>query len=232
MNYLVNRYIEKIAIGIDQLRKATTKIPNLVRRGWYMNLGKLMEMSKKPNIKVKDTMSVFSFNPKDGFYTGPMTDPIKKKIFAKGDLTKVLGNYGIFLPTEKLTPLQRETINRTGLLHERFEEAAIKKHKTLRNASNYINRNAADLARVKFFTHASPEVILKEHNVIATLPKNMRGPINSLLENSRILDQSTAGIRSVFPKFQYGKQRISRHAIKNMTNSLIRSGVFTPGLKK
>lgn len=65
------------------------------------------------------------------------------------------------------------------------------------------------------FGHRSPEVLLREHNMIQTLPKE-NAPVADLMRSMRAPGETTALAQTT--GFQYGQgPRLSRHARKHIT---------------
>ena len=88
-------------------------------------------------------------------------------------------------------------------------DAAIKGHE-LNEATVPPRRGFAELG------HRSPEVILREHNLAATLPEG--SPVKGALKAMREHHGEAAALRGV--GLEYGEGRISRHARKHFTNML------------
>jgi hypothetical protein len=66
------------------------------------------------------------------------------------------------------------------------------------------------------FGHRSPDVILREHNMIQTLPADQK-PVGDVLRGMREYGEGPA--LKMTTGFEYGKgPRISRHARKHLTN--------------
>lgn len=67
------------------------------------------------------------------------------------------------------------------------------------------------------FMHRSPDVILREHNMLTTLPHG-GAPVRNLFRNMRKPFEARA-FKEAIPQFTYGKgQRLSRHARRRMTD--------------
>lgn len=96
------------------------------------------------------------------------------------------------------SPESMEMANRIGLLHESWERASPTK------GADFIG------------THASPSVILKEHNAIATLPKKYKD-VKEYFKHMRKKEESH--IQKLMPDFRYGEGRISRHKIKQIESA-------------
>jgi len=231
MAYLINRYlIDKIAITMPQLRKATTKVPNLIRRKAYRDLDQLWSMGWGAKYKAfADSIKLKKFikgNKANVEYMGPMTDPIRKKIFIKGNIYDAPAAKKILLASRPRSPEQKEFMNRLTLLHERLETRALNEDKFYRNAKRLASTPVREVSRRIFSGHASPSVILRESNAIATSPKLISWPTQLLLAVERKGDETEKAIRSVLPSFRFGKQRLSRHAIKNIAKSLAGREVY------
>jgi hypothetical protein len=71
------------------------------------------------------------------------------------------------------------------------------------------------------WNHNSPDVILREHNMITTMPKRM-GPVRTLFKTLRKTREAAAW-KEVFPQFTFGVgPRVSRHARKRMLEEYTR----------
>jgi hypothetical protein len=128
------------------------------------------------------------------------------KIFAKGDASKLLKDKGLL--KEKLSPENKNMFNKLMLMHEEIERKAGKKAKEL----------------VNFNTHGSPDVILRESNLLATLPKEHQA-LKDVFKTVRNLDQTKNILENSIKGFRYGGQRYSRHARKRMNEILKEKGI-------
>ena len=231
-NYALTKVakLRKLAFNLEDARKASTNIRGLVRRAVGMDLGKLMQGTKpsstgsvsgNPAIKIMprrhspvNITDMYSFQNRGPVvpiaYKNPELQSIQafgpksgippRTILAEGDTTKALA--------PNLKPRDKEISNRLMLLHERFERDALRKYK----------------GRTSAGAHADPEVILRESNAIATMPKE-HSAVQDLYSSLRQMDGSAPTLSMGIPGFEYGKQRLSRHAIKRMRQILEEKGL-------
>lgn len=110
----------------------------------------------------------------------------------------------------RLSGKNKEVLDRVGLMHEVFERHAAKKL----NPSQLVN----PFNRWKM--HVSPEVLLREHNLVTTLPRE-HDLVRAGMRGFRDMGGETGAIKEAIPAFEYGAgPRFSRHAIKNLTRIL------------
>jgi hypothetical protein len=103
---------------------------------------------------------------------------------------------------KNLDPKNKETLNRIGLLHEGFE-TKVKNIHTLGS-------------------HLSPTVLYREHNLIRTLPPELK-PAGDIYRQWRSIIGETGRLKKLNPKFNYGESnRLSRHKIKQMEQQNIK----------
>jgi len=196
----------------------------------------------KPNIIKKDMGTVISSRAQRGvspFKTGPATlIPFKnqtstrmkdhpfrnvpssqRKIFAKGPMSKAAPRSSeLSDPLRKMDPKNKEMTNRVTLMHEGLERKALKQQK----GNNY-NPNKA--------SHANLGVILRENNMVSTLPKGFEDT-KKVFSQMRDMDNTKNVIEKAVPGFQYGKTRLSRHAVKRVEQTLKRKGEGPKTLKE
>lgn len=193
-------------------------------------INKFMPIIKKNLIRAKPKIDTykgnFNFAKRDGgIYMGPITtsrpykDEAKEivnnligkgtpqgKIFAKGDTAKLIEN----ITGKKLEPKNREMANKIMLMHEEMERQALKKGtKGLKN----------------YKTHADPDIILRESNLISTLPKEY-SKVKDIFGYARKMDTTASDLEKLIPGFQYGTKRYSRHARKRMNEILKKKGLI------
>ena len=99
----------------------------------------------------------------------------------------------------------KEAINRIVGVHEGIEKIVGKK-------------NRKGFKAERFSGHLSPDVLLRESNIVSTLPKELRGA-KAYFQNLRAGEG--ADMKKMFPGFEYGKGRISRHARKRLMERAI-----------
>jgi len=132
----------------------------------------------------------------------------KKAIIAtpeRGGATKWLASRGV--PTKRIqTPEQKLMTEGVIKGHEVAERAAVR----------------APMDSFRGFGHLSPEVILKEHNMLVTMPKALRRKVAPSFQAMRRVAKGGQGEADVIQdvtggKFRFGKsQRLSRHARKRV----------------
>jgi len=128
---------------------------------------------------------------------------------------KSLGRLKGFRKAEaRLTPKSKEAVNRLVGVHEGIERHLAKKKK---------------LPGGTFASHISPEVLLRESNIVSTLPKDLKGAKN-FFKTMRGYSGETEKLKEMFPGFEYGKGRISRHARKRMMERAVEKGRTKPGV--
>jgi hypothetical protein len=204
------RGFEKRAIDLPDARKATNALkPSLIRRDARIGAD---------GLTFSDGMSVGPIaraptpkHPALAASTKALNRAPVGTIFAKGDMSKLINNHPIMQDTLKLpqlNPENKEMFNRSMLLHEGLERNTLKKQKTFSS----------------WKTHANPEVILKENNIIASMPDKFQ-PVKDFYGKVRNLDTTRPVLEKALPGFQYGKQRYSRHAIKRLSEILKQKGV-------
>jgi len=145
----------------------------------------------------KQQATVMGMNPEE--WAG------KKSIIVspeRGDAKRWLAEKG--LPHKRIqTPEQR--LMAEGLIkgHEMAERAAVK----------------APKVSFRGVGHLSPEVILKEHNMLVTMPKALRKKVAPSTQAMRKMQGESEALRQVTGGgFRFGKsQRLSRHARKRVT---------------
>jgi hypothetical protein len=129
------------------------------------------------------------------------------------------------------TPLGKEVLNRVALLHEGFEREALGSGKSLadrmRGWGQSPPSNVEKIQGVLGGGHISPRVILREHNVVSTLPDfSQREGVQNIMRvlRDRHHDKTWPTIQqAVGRELPYGEQRLSRHAIRRIED-LVRRG--------
>lgn len=142
---------------------------------------------------------------------------------AAQDTSSIYGGIGDMNPLfriakkyKRMGGRNKEMVNRVSYLHE-GAEASIRPRSVLQVGSHY-----------------SPEVLLKEHNMIRTLPKKYSGTKNFYRELRGAVHESDM-LSSGYPRFRYGESpRLSRHAIKRMMQGYRREADrnIMPGAKE
>jgi len=135
--------------------------------------------------------------------------PLVPGIYTKGEPIKLINNALKFqaaffnrkVPFRKLRGRQREIVNRILGLHEGFE---------IKTPMSFAAKTQ------RFGSHAHPSVLLRESNIIATLPKSYKRVAQGFKE-LRNFGESDAMSKMV-PGFEYGTTRLSRHAIRRIGN--------------
>jgi hypothetical protein len=133
-----------------------------------------------------------------------------------------------YLGVRKLpsTGVGKEVMNRIGLMHEGFEHRYLgsKGVTYAERARKWGIPVPSDTLTIGAMSslggHVDPRVILNEHNVVSTLPRGVeRHVIRNALSRVRSgsFDPSWKAIQEATGrKIPYGKQRLSRHAIKRI----------------
>ena len=78
-------------------------------------------------------------------------------------------------------------------------------------------------------THASPQVLMEESNLLRALPKG-GGGARELMQMVRRMDPGVQAIQQVYPGYQHGVTRLSRHARKRLGDLM--QGTTTPQTHK
>jgi len=146
----------------------------------------------------------------------------KARIFATGKLTEapkqLLRDRAAASPEQmkalspKLAPKQQEMFNRIGLLHEGVErQFAAQPH-------GKINRGRWKAMQPG---HLAPEVLLQESGMLATLPKEYT-PVRQAYQKIRgeLEPPTLAAIQEVYPGYEHGVTRMSRHARRHVGDIL------------
>lgn len=193
--------VVKVAISMAKLRQISNKV-NKVRGNLLID--DTFTSSVLAGKKRSKTLQNQGYNN-----FGPMTDISGKNIYVAGDVSsnKALKASGK-VPSVKLNK-SKEMINRAVILHESDEVKAIARRKI----------NKENVAAKVVGGHASADVIMRESNLVRSLPPN-NGEVRKFFKPLREADSSLAQIQSVMPNFEYGKTRLSRHARKNILKML------------
>lgn len=106
------------------------------------------------------------------------------------------------IPAIQKNPEQRQMFNSIGLGHE-LDELGVK------ISPSFIEQG-----------HASPDVILREHNRLTTMPSEYK-PTSDAFNSMRYHGKEERLINKVLPQYEHGRSpRLSRHARKHVTQSL------------
>ena len=109
----------------------------------------------------------------------------------------------------QLNPQNREMVNRTVGLHEGMEMQVMRDPKWQAMGQKGVGG---------FLGHAHPEVLLRENNIISTMSPELSGARN-FMTNIRQASGEANTMNSLYPGFNFGNQRLSRHAIRRMRES-------------
>jgi hypothetical protein len=127
-------------------------------------------------------------------------------------------------------PMGREILNRVALLHEGFERDALGSGMSvaerLRGWGKPVPSNIEGrISGMIGGGHMRPRVILKEHNVMSTLPDfTEKNNVREQMRRLRSADKTWPTIQhAVGGNLPYGQQRLSRHAIRRIED-LVRQG--------
>lgn len=249
-NFAFQEEIDKIALNLEEARKASNILkPRIKRQISEMHTGQLVSFNKNLAEVARDQVKnslllkiITKIGPLKGMSeamedivrhskelhgkiqqphggairaltTKPKMESISKLFMNKKQKSN-LAKYRtqmMNLPVKSISKEDKEMINRIGLMHE-GAEIKVKK------------RNVAPIR-----SHVSPEVLLKEHNMIITLdPKKYPGSIN-FFKTLRNITGENKLLSSIYPGFKYGQgSRLSRHKIKGMTNQFIKEQKMNP----
>lgn len=99
------------------------------------------------------------------------------------------------------------------------------------HASRRAKRGLGPSPVTEEYGHQSPDVLLREHNRLTTLPAEVRAPVTSAMKKLRAATGDADAIEDVFKgRFSFGDSpRLSRHARKRMTEALERRYVEKEG---
>ena len=109
----------------------------------------------------------------------------------------------------QLNPQNREMVNRTVGLHEGMEMQVMRDPKFQAMVQKGVGG---------FLGHAHPEVLLRENNILSTMSPELSGARN-FMTNIRQASGEANTMNSLYPGFNFGNQRLSRHAIRRMRES-------------
>lgn len=154
------------------------------------------------------------------------------KIFGTGDMGKNITKHvpetkGVL---SKMSPNEREIVNRITLLHENAERKAMKN--IYREAGTKMTPDGVDFVREGTplnklqelsGSHMTPDILAQESNMVATLPKDMT-KVREFFTKLRQNDSDAGILKSIqkyAPSFEYGKQRINRHDRKKLMKGLL-----------
>lgn len=218
------RYVHKLSITYDELTNAAHEIATSQPKN---NPGSIKVVRAGSGLNRSVTKRLRGVIPKE---TGPFTligkrnlnlNPSDSRgVIVNRPFTGLLKIPGIGDIAKKRPGdgLSMAALNRIGLMHENFERSAIL------NGSKFLKGNG-------YYTHASPGVLLREHNLLTTLKKDPKGAgaVNTLVDlrnnfnkyTRREIESLERMVRSVTgKKMNYGNsQRLNRHAIRKIENA-------------
>jgi hypothetical protein len=223
----------KTAIDMKTLRRVSSKIKNLIRARFHspnpmtmpllagkrspIPRGSIVNPGATIATSAKETRKMLAALPESMREMAMKSVPNYKHlksgdIVISGDILKSKALAQMIGEVPKLNPSQREIANRVVRLHEKFERQALKElsGKGLLNAEMMSG-------------HLSPSVLLREHNLIQTLPTGQREAVRKLFETIRTVEGSKPALKIVLPGFDLlgkGQKRLSRHAVKRMNESI------------
>lgn len=235
---IANQVLVKVAISLSGLRRVSS---GLVRRkglrggidlaaGAYrrkplMSLGPAIDASAAARTQPVGAVSIqelSGMSPRDVIQRqGPILTGGGRRGSFTG-LSKFMRKHDAPISTPT-TPRGQEILNRTGMLHEGLELQALGKGKTIaQRSANWGQPVAPTVAEsgVAGYGHVSPSVVLRERNILNTLPKS-RGAAEATKTISEIrnLEGSAPHIESVIGRalpYGQGQGRLSRHAIRRI----------------
>jgi hypothetical protein len=146
----------------------------------------------------------------------------------RGTLTSLVQRSPLVGAPTPPSPLGKEVLNRVALLHEGFEREALGKGMSMadrmRGWGDTPHQNVEKIRGVVGGGHMSPKVILREHNVVSSLPEfSNREEVQNVMRVLRDRDKTWSKIQqSVGRELPYGEQRLSRHAIRRIEDLIRR----------
>ena len=215
---------EKLAFNIAQQNKLLRVIKPKVTKGGAKVVRSMMgdvagvtnkksvkrslkQISEDQRAEVRDAMKTMGMKSLAGRIIAPK----------KGDMTKAVLKHldknlpathtkGVMKSIRGLKPKDRRSFNSVLGGHELAEA------KSKGGAMNFS----------AMFSHNSPSVLLKEHNMVTTM-KNPK--VRTTMKKLRSIQGEGKFISDSFPGYSHGKSpRLSRHAIKRMSTVLERKG--------
>lgn len=164
-------------------------------------------------------------NPKDiGYSRGPIFSGGRRGSFVDIAGSPLGQQMGLSAPASSLG---KEVTNRVGLLHEGLERRALKPGTTI--ASRSKNWGGAEVPTIEEMGmvgggHMSPGVILRESNIVGTLPKGVpQESVRRALKPLREAEGTWPTIQQAVGRdLPYGEQRFSRHAIRRIEDLIRR----------
>lgn len=199
----------KLAINMPTARAATRR---LLRSGNLVRGRHMAEEGAVRGYKQLPPALKFFEGPTSGYGVPFASGKGPLKAFVGGDvagpLSKQVGG--------RLSRAEKEMTNRLSMLHEAAERrlAAGKG-----SPEQLIARNWPKGLEP---THVSPDVLMQESNMIATLPRKGYDNLRSLWAKMRGGEDEAAikAIQQLYPDFQYGVTRLSRGARRRIAESM------------
>lgn len=230
---VLRRHGVRGGMGVD-LETGTAGVFRNPHRAGLTPMGPTLspEMAMKTptgRVPVRDMRDLLEAHPRDVYHVpapilsgggrGTTSDALSSPIARQQDLEA------------PKSPQGKEMLNRVGLLHENFERQALGRGLSVaQRGQNWGEaRLPSALKDVGMIGggHISPRVILREHNVLSTLPRGTaRDEVLNSFVGVRALDRSWNDIHKALKHPQglrYGQQRLSRHAIRRIED-LVRQG--------
>jgi hypothetical protein len=193
--------LQKIAVGMEGMRMNNAALkPMILRTHSNDDMGAVSSKNLKEHYnnlygdqknEVKNMLSTVKRFNKKGLIVSPNGGGF-------GSINRTLNKSNSPLSTPGMDAKNLEMTNRMTLAHEGRELKPYKK--------------------VNYFSHQSPSVVLGDHNVISTLPKEYN-PSKTHNINMRQSTGEVKNLNRLLPGFKYGESpRLSRHAIKRMSS--------------
>lgn len=113
-------------------------------------------------------------------------------IYSKGEMLRNPEIKHVLPFGGKYNKQEREALNRITGLHEMDEFASATR--AVRDKKHFIN----------FQTHTSPDVILKEHNRLTTLPSEIKPKVSSFFKVIREADETEPFLKRLIPGYAHG----------------------------
>jgi len=215
----------KEAIDLGELRKITTKIKGLIRLPKHDPRTEIGLHATNPHLNKAYAAEHLRNIERMHMSGDPWLNWEKAQL--RNELTKaakpghIFSTAGGSVRGEKirgLTPNQFEARNRLGLAHE-VDETGVKRIST---------------AFVERAQHGNPDVILREHNRVTTLPKSLRPAGDTIVAlrtagpEAQLIRDATKTISGQSVQFGQGP-RLSRHARKRIGQNIDRQTAYKQG---
>ena len=229
--YLKN--LDKYDVTASKLRRKLMEVSNLdmPHKKQTAVLGKLSDaLFNSANSKYKLSNSNIARGLAEKEYAAelakaPAYTVLRPTIASKGAVWKTIRDLA---PNTSTTPAEKVILSRLGDLHELHEvQAARKAARSFRKLSpSSLDTNYGLKYFRKETSHVSPEVLLREHNDLATLRGSSSISADKIRGIYKNMREVTGDAKLLDPYIEriggYGSTtRLSRHAIKRLSNKII-----------